>query len=305
LDCLFGGTPVHSTGITTTTSNTTTVMTVASGGSTAMPAYGAFVVDSDATSATRYEIREISASDATTITTACALQGAPANAAVLYGCSSFCVNPTDPDHEHLFASIEKDSWRRDFFGCALTLKIDISDKGLALASWEVMSNDWSDVAEVNPTYAAQYDAGAIPLCWPGSTFFLDYTKVELREGHLEIGLVPVPRVATEGANGHNGYIYTYKNATFSGKLYAVQGSEALVNGFQGANTYDLQMQIGNPATSTTNGNAILWHIPAFEATECAYETADGVELVSISGRATRPAAGTGSLRFHVAGYNAA
>jgi len=306
LDCLFSGTPIHSTGKATTTGNSTTVLKFASGADTAFPVGSALCIDSDGTSGLRYEMREVVTATATDITLDRPLQGAPADAAVAFGCSSFCVNPTDHEHEHLFASLEGDSWRRDAFGCGLVLKIAIADKGLALGSWDVMANDWSDVAEANPTYAAQYDTGAIQLCWPGSIFWYGDAKTELISGNLEIGLVPVPRVATEGVNGQNGCIYTYAGAKFSGKMYAVAGSEALVTGLQGLNSYDLAMQIGNPLATTTNGNAIYWRIPAFEDNgEAHYEQMSGVETVVFSGRALRPAAGTGSLRFHVAGYNAA
>jgi hypothetical protein len=294
LDALFGGSGgVHGTGKSTTNTHSTTTINVTTTAGNAVG--GAFVLDSDSSAASRFEIREIATvnTDASYVLDR-ALQGTPANNVVLYGCTSWAIDADDPDHPHLGFKLEGDSWRRDLTGCGVKAKLSIPSSGLVSVDVSVMASDWSDTAEENPTYSAPSSAQPLKqnsILWIGSD------KYEMIEGSVDFGLSPAPHVATEATNGLAGYVYKYDGATFSAKVYH---SDTLLATLQSASTVDIGIQIGDPTGADRPGNTAYIRIPAFQCDgKPKIESMNGVDVISFSGKACRPSVG-GSVRLHLA-----
>lgn len=294
-DALFGVAGSHGTGyvISGTGSDTDTVALADTSGH---PVGNGILVDTGAGAVTRYEAREVTA--ITTNTSADldrALQAAPTGAETAYASTSWYADADNSAHNHLYFKAEGENWRRDFLGCALKLSLVCPAGGPALWQWQVMCDDWDDVAEANPTYSSPTSAAALHVL--GSPFWWGSTKTELIECQIDFGFEPEPRAATEGVNGAVGWIYRYTGARFSGKMYHV---DATMAGMQSSSTYDIAFQLGDMTASTTPGNCLYTRIPAFSPDgDPKFEKHAGIDVISFSGLATRPSAGNGSLRMHL------
>jgi len=293
-DALFGAAGSHGTGTTSGTTHDTDTIKMAD--TSGHPAGNGLLIDSDPTAATRYEAREvISISTNTSVELDRVLQGTPANATVAYASTSWYADADDSDHSHLRFLMEGESWARDFLGCAVKLTLNCPAGGLAQWQWEVMANDWEDIADGSLTYSSPTSAAALSVL--GSPFYIGATKTELIECSLDFGFEPQPRLATEGANGQNGWIYNYTGAKFNFKVYH---NDTTMNTLQSASTVDLAFQLGDMSSSSTPGNCLYTRIPAFACDgNPQIETFNGVDAISVSGIATRPSSGTGSLRMHL------
>lgn len=294
LDALCGAAGSHGTGyvISGTGSDSDTVALADTSGH---PVGNGILVDVTSGAGTSYEAREVaSVSTNTSVDVDRAFTAAPTGGETAYASTSWYVDADDSDHTHLYFKLEGENWRRDFLGCAVKCSLVCPAGGLAQWQWEVLSNDWEDTAEQNPTYSSPTSAAALSVL--GSPFYWGAAKTELIECSLDLGLEPQPRTATEGANGANGYIYTYSGAKFSGKIYH---ADATLANMQSASTYDVAFQLGDTSASATPGNCLYVRIPALAVTEASIETYNGVDVIAFTGEAKRPSSGNGSVRIHL------
>ncbi len=190
--------------------------------------------------------------------------------------------------------MEAENWRRDFWGCACKLTINLPAGGLAQYNWEVMANTWADVAEGSVTYSSPTSAAALSVL--GSPFWIGATKTELIDATITINVDAQPRGATEGSEGQNGWISNYSGSTIQGRIYH---NDTTLGNFQSSNTYDVAFQLGDVSSDATKGNCVYIRIPALAVETANIETYNGVDIINFTGRATRPSAGNGSLRFHL------
>lgn len=239
-----------------------------------------------------YEAREVATVNTDTdIVPDRVFSAAPANSAVIYAATSWYLDADNTAHSHLYFKTEGENWRRDLLGCATTLKLNLSPASLATFEWGVVANNWTDTAEENPTYSAPSSACGLAVL--GSPFYIGATKTEFIEGSIDFGLAPQKRTATEGAQGANGFIYTYAGATFSGKIYH---NDTTLATMQSATTIDIAFQLG-----TSPANAWYFRIPALDVKDAKIVEYNGVDVIEFSGVATRPSAGKGSVRVHCFG----
>lgn len=239
-----------------------------------------------------YEAREVATVNANTdLVPDRAHSAAPAAEAVLYAGTSWYLDADNTAHDHLYVKCEGANWRRDLLGCSVGLSANFPTSALATFEWALQANDWNDEAEENPTYSAATSASGLVVL--GSPFYIGATKTELIEGSLDFGISPQRRVATEGNQGGNGFIYTYGGAQFSGRIYHDDTTLATM---QSATTIDIAFQLG-----TSPANAWYFRIPALDVKDAKIVEYNGIDAIEFSGTATRPIAGKGSVRVHCFG----
>ena len=306
LNSLFGAVGNLGTGVISGTSHDTDTIKLAATAN--WPVGQGILIDSDSTAGSRYEAREVkSVSTDTSVDLDRALQGAPANAAVAYASTSYKIDPDTVDRAalHLTVDVEGDGFRRQLIDCLPKCKLVVPSAGPCRLETELVCGDWTDLADANPTYAANYDNLGTPLMGNGSIFWLGATKTDLLECTIDFGLTPTPHTSVNGTNGMNGFHMIYEGATFTGKIYDDSDSTLaeMVSG-TGITTYDIAIQIGGTGTSACS-NCVYIRIPVLDIVRANRENVGGVDVISFTGKARRVASGTGvsSLTMHVFGFD--
>lgn len=310
LDSLFGADAAASTGATTpTVSSSWSGTTVTLAGGAASIANGDMIAlqANDGT----YQVREVVSGGASiTLTVDRAMTGTPQTSSTVYRLARWNHSASTTAHKHGYFRAEFESHRTDFFGCApSSFEIDFVDGSPLVFRHTWMPNDWSDVAEANPSYTAPTAGGLITgnlIFSIGSTAFL------LRDAKLTVDNGIVQRKTGSGPNGVQGGVAADKRQVLlTGSLYLGDNALSLneivddsgtpaLGIFTGdsavagdlAGTYDLAIQAG-----TAIGQICYLRIPAAAFSGKVVEK-DGLLCVDFEAYATAPSSGS-SLRLGV------
>jgi hypothetical protein len=225
--------------------------------------------------------------------TVAALEDA-AVSSVVYASSTWDLTPSNANHLHAWFEAEGDSFARKFFGCMSNAKLTIDAGGLCLWGFEFQGTNWTDVAG-GLTFAAQ-NAGEPTLGLDvkfmiGDSLTAPNGRWDLIEGSVDFGMTMSPKASLDADNGLAGFKVLGFDPTITAKFYF---NEDLFNGLQEATTRDISLQIGQQA-----GSAYLFRMPNADAREVKHTVTDGIETIDCTFHATRPTAGSGSMRIHM------
>jgi hypothetical protein len=292
-DAYFGMSGQHGVGITSGSSNAVDSIKMASTANffdgSGSEIASAYMVQTSL----GYQAREVASKEAnTSITPHIDHTGTIANTAAVYAASSWIPLFTDNDHPFIYALVEGDTWARELFGCALQLSLVIPSKGHCSLQWGLQANHWASAVVAETAFSAE--SAAEPIFSSNSPFWFDDVATELIDGQIDFGWLVEARDATAGTNGQNGWIYVPSpdGPRFSGRMYLSETDWAEM--VTAGTTHDLTLQIG-----ASPGDAALIRVPAFETMKAPVSKYKGGDIVSFEGACTRPAAGQGSIHFHL------
>lgn len=200
---------------------------------------------------------------------------------------------------------ESDTWRRDYFGCVPdSFDLVCAEQRYVEMNMNFLPNDWTDVAEVNPTYTAP-TAGS-PIVVADSPFFIGSTEFLIHNLKISGKQVVTPRGATTGANGVNGFTVRKKHDfMISGALYVGDNVGALHELVDDSGTPSIDNLTGDSAAAgaartmrdisaqlgTAAGAFALVRIPAADI-RGKVQDVDGYPMFVFDAYATRPTSGS-------------
>ena len=303
LDSLFGADAAAITVGTVPTLSTWSGTSVTLAGGAASMTVGDMIGVLDTSG--NLQIREITAGTASVnLTVDRALTGTPSTGSTVYHCARWDHSASTTAHKHGYFRAEFESHRTDFFGCApKSFELDFVDGGPLVFRHTWMPNDWQDVAEANPSYAAPTAGGLIT---GNLQFFIGSTQFLIRDAKFSVDNGQVQRKTGSGPNGvqggvaadkrqilMTGSLYLGDNALSLNEIVDDSGTPAL-GIFTGdsavagdlAGTYDVAIQAG-----TAVGQALYLRLPAAAFRGNVVEK-DGLLCVDFTAMATAPSSGS-------------
>lgn len=196
------------------------------------------------------------------------------------------------DQETLYVDIEGDTMRHQIIGAVVTaLGLNMPPNGeRVLCNWSLDANDWERAALASPALAAPTDGTVVTVA--NAPFWIGTAQYTARDLNLTVTRTANRKTTQFGENGFYGHAAVGSDVQLTGSIYLgtsdLEAGATVRDSLNAAGTHDVLIQIGRTA-----GRILAVRIPACDFT-VEQDEADGLDILSFTGMATRETGVTGA-----------